>query len=211
MVLSLHWNPRVVMMTTLSSQVAPDVIIMTASIAIKLASWQLLDLGVFEQGSPSEVVLSNVITSSIDLWHARYIAQKEEYNCTVMFFGILGNPNHSHYNDVIMGVIASQITSLTVVFSTVYSDADQRKHQSSASLAFVRGIHRGPVNSSHKGPVTRKGFPFDDVFMTPADSPVQSTITLPTRKPSFWLVIIQLLAENFPVVFNSMSISGIIS
>ena len=42
-----------------------------------------------------------------------------------------------HYNDVIMGVIASQITSLTIVFSTVYSDAAQRKHQSSASLAFV--------------------------------------------------------------------------
>ena len=41
-----------------------------------------------------------------------------------------------------MGAIASQITSLTIVYSTVYSDADQRKHQSSASLAFVRGIHR---------------------------------------------------------------------
>ena len=50
-----------------------------------------------------------------------------------------------HYNDVIMGAIASQITTLTVVYSIVYSDADQRKHQSSASLAFVRGIHRGPV------------------------------------------------------------------
>ena len=47
-----------------------------------------------------------------------------------------------HYNDVIMGAIASQITSLTIVYSIVYSDADQRKHQSSASLAFVRGIHR---------------------------------------------------------------------
>ena len=51
--------------------------------------------------------------------------------------------------------------------STVYSDADQRKHQSSASLAFVRGIHRGPVNSPHKWPVTRKMFPFDDVIMKP--------------------------------------------
>ena len=47
-----------------------------------------------------------------------------------------------HYDDVIMGAIASLITSLTMVYSTVYSDADQRKHQSSASLAFVRGIHR---------------------------------------------------------------------
>ena len=56
-------------------------------------------------------------------------------------------------------------TSLTIVYSNVYLDADQRKHQSSASLAFVWGIHRGPVNSPHKWPVTRKMFPFDDVIM----------------------------------------------
>ena len=71
----------------------------------------------------------------------------------------------NHYYDVIMGMIASQITSLTIVYLSVYSDADQRKHQSSASLAFVWGIHRGPVNSPHKWPVTRKMFPFDDVIM----------------------------------------------
>ena len=72
-----------------------------------------------------------------------------------------------HYNDVIMSMIASKITSLTFVYSTVYLGADQRKHRSSASLAFVLGIHRGPVNSSHKWPVTRKMFPFDDVIMYP--------------------------------------------
>ena len=71
----------------------------------------------------------------------------------------------SHYNNVIMDTIVSQITSLTIAYSTVYSGADQRKHQSSASLAFVWGIHRGPVNSPHKWPVTRKMFPFDDVIM----------------------------------------------
>ena len=54
------------------------------------------------------------------------------------------------------------------VKSIVYSGADQRKYQSSASLAFVRGIHRWPVNSPHKGPVTRNMFPFDDVIMTKA-------------------------------------------
>ena len=64
-----------------------------------------------------------------------------------------------------MDAIASQITSLTIVYSTVDSDADQREHQSSASLTFVRGIHRGPVNSPRKWPVTRKMFPFDDVIM----------------------------------------------
>ena len=71
----------------------------------------------------------------------------------------------AHYHDVTMGTMASQITSLTIVNSSVYSGADQRKHQSSASLAFVRGIHRRPVNSPHKGPVTRKMFLFDDVIM----------------------------------------------
>ena len=70
-----------------------------------------------------------------------------------------------HYDYVIMGAMASQITSLTIVYSTVYSDSDQRKHQSSASLAFVWGIHRGLVNSPHKWPVTRKMSPFDDVTM----------------------------------------------
>ena len=70
-----------------------------------------------------------------------------------------------HYNDVLMSAMASQITSLTIVYSTVYSGADQRNHQSSASLAFVRGIHRGPVNSAFKGSVRRKMFPFDDVIM----------------------------------------------
>ena len=71
----------------------------------------------------------------------------------------------SHYCDVIMGTMASQITSLSIVYSTVYSGPDQRKHQSSASLAFVWGIHRWPVNSPHKWPVTRKMFPFDDIIM----------------------------------------------
>ena len=64
-----------------------------------------------------------------------------------------------------MSDMVFQITSFTIVYSIIYSGADQRKHQSSASLAFVRGIHRWPVNSPHKGPVTRKRFPFDDVIM----------------------------------------------
>ena len=72
---------------------------------------------------------------------------------------------HQHYSDVIMSTMASLITSLTSVYSAFHPGADQRKHQSSASLAFVRGIHRRPVNSPHKWPVTRKMFPFDDVIM----------------------------------------------
>ena len=69
-----------------------------------------------------------------------------------------------HYSDVIRGTLASPITSFTIVYSTVYSGKGERD-QSSASLAFVRGIHWWPVNSPHKGPVTRKMFPFDDVIM----------------------------------------------
>ena len=60
----------------------------------------------------------------------------------------------AHHSDVIMGAMASQITGVSIVYSTVCSAADQRKHQSFASLAFVRGIHRWTVNSPHKRPVT---------------------------------------------------------
>ena len=72
-----------------------------------------------------------------------------------------------------MGPMASQITSLTIVYSTVYSGTYQRKHQSSVLLGFVQGIHRWPVNSPHKWPVTRKMFPFDDVIMTCITNTVQ--------------------------------------
>ena len=72
----------------------------------------------------------------------------------------------THYSDVIMSTVASQITGVSMICPTVSSGADQRKHQSSASLSFVVGIHRWPLNSPHKGPVTQKTFPFDDVIMT---------------------------------------------
>ena len=87
------------------------------------------------------------------------------YALLVMLVGDLGKRNWIHYKNVIMTVVASQITSLTIVYSSVYSGAGRIKHLSSASLAFVRGIYRWPVNSSRKGPVTRKMFPLDDITM----------------------------------------------
>ena len=70
----------------------------------------------------------------------------------------------NNYNDVIMSAMASQITGVSNVYSTACSGTDQRKHQSSASLDFVRGIHRWPVNSLHKGPVKRKCFHLMKIF-----------------------------------------------
>ena len=64
-----------------------------------------------------------------------------------------------------MGSVASQITRVSIIYSTVCSGADQRKHYSSTSLAFVRDIHQWQVNSPHKEPVTRKMFPCADVIM----------------------------------------------
>ena len=64
-----------------------------------------------------------------------------------------------------MDAMASQFSSVSIVDSAVCSGADQRIYQSSASLAFVRGIHRWPVDSPHKGPVMRTKFPFDNVIM----------------------------------------------
>ena len=90
-----------------------------------------------------------------------------------------------HYSDVIISAMASQITNLTIVYSTVYSGAGQRKHQSFASLAFVWGIHQWPVNSRHKRPVTRKMFPFDDVIMSISGYRLQ-----PGRNMAWTMVII---------------------
>ena len=92
---------------------------------------------------------------------------------TVAFFVVVETWNSqtqnemhpNHHSDVIMSAMAILITRVSKVRSTVCAGADQRKHQSFASLAFVRGIHRWPVNSPHKGPVTQKMFPFDDVIM----------------------------------------------
>ena len=110
----------------------------------------------------STVYLLTKLSRNISSFSTRRATQYSEY---YDFSTKEVQSNTTHYDDVIMGAIASQITSLTVVYSAVYSGADQSKHQSSASLAFVWGIHRGPVNSPHKWPVTRKTFPFDDVIM----------------------------------------------
>ena len=69
-----------------------------------------------------------------------------------------------YHNDVIMSAMASQITNVSIVCWKVYLGTD-KKHQSSVSLVFVKGIHRWPVISPHKGPVTRKMFTFDDAIM----------------------------------------------
>ena len=96
---------------------------------------------------------------------------------------------NSYYSDVIIRAIASQITSLTIFYSTVYSVADQRKHQSSASLAFVRAIHRWPVYSPHKGPVTQKIFPFDYVIV------IAGNISA-NREPSINILCIYLMFDS---------------
>ena len=108
-----------------------------------------------------------------------------------------------HYCDVIMGTTTSQIISLVIVYSTVYSGADQRKHQSSASLAFAWGSHRWPVNSPHKRPVTRKMFPFEDViisfqlymeatgYSTSNTTPTLVRTTCVTRTPTGVVLILQ--------------------
>ena len=104
----------------------------------------------------------------------------------------------AHYSGIIMGTIASQITSLTIVYSNVYSDADRRSKKTPKIrvTGHMRGIHRGPVNSPHKWPVTRKMFPFDDVIMFRAESggiPSQRAFNVWVVKwtfiPHFWISV----------------------
>ena len=123
----------------------------------KVKDWNRLIMGI---GGPIDIERNR----------CELIIDDHDHDVCVTMLGWVDVPHSDrvdlrHYSDVIKGSIASQITSLTIVYSTVYSGTDQRKHQSVASLAFEWGIHRGPVNSPHKGPVTRKLVPFDDVIM----------------------------------------------
>ena len=93
---------------------------------------------------------------AINVWYIQFMPT----NCNLM--------PRLHYSEAIMATMASQITSLTVVYSTVQSGINKinkRKYQSSASQAFVQWIHRSPVNSRHKWPVKRKIFQSDEVIM----------------------------------------------
>ena len=96
------------------------------------------------------------------------------YDIRVIALGFNIDNKLFHYSDVVMGTMASQISSLAIVYANAYSVADQRKHQSSTSLAFVQGIHRWPVNSPHKWPVTRKMCQFDDGIMSYALPPLHT-------------------------------------
>ena len=91
--------------------------------------------------------------------------------------------------------MASQITGASVVYSTVFSGADQTKHQCSASLAFVRGIHRWPVNFPHKGPVTWKMIPFGDVIMMGCTLLLWLYICSYDANTYFWIQLMHVLIK----------------
>ena len=99
-----------------------------------------------------------------------------QVNCMIRY-------QFSHNSCVIMGTLTSQITGFSVVYSIVCSGTDQRKYQSSESLAFVRGIHWWPVNSPHKAPVMWKKFPLDDVVMVWLPNVGDSLFVSSIRKP----------------------------
>ena len=116
-----------------------------------------------------------------------------------------------HYSDVIMSSVASEITGAAIVCLTVCSGADQRKHQSSTSLAFVRGIHRSQVDSPHKGPLKREMFPFDDVIMIcPANIQVNCVI----KHGSFVQSVVKtclIWFKSMPFIAQDKSIESILN
>ena len=115
------------------------------------------------------IILTNddyLLTHICFTWH-----QQQQLHHNTLFLwrqinsaSLLPEGRYNHYTDVIMSAMACQITGISLAYWTVYSDENQRKRQSSASLALLRGIHRWPVNSQHKRPVTLKMFPLDDVI-----------------------------------------------
>ena len=118
-----------------------------------------------------------------------------------------------HYNDVIMSTMASQITSLTIVYWTVYSIPKSKK-TSKLYVTGLRGIHRWSVNSPHKGPLTRKMFPFDDLISVskrgPRILPISFRLTslwLTYDRPSAYKTIFKNTGSQRPL--ESTKISGI--
>ena len=120
---------------------------------------------------------------------------RDLFNCGTIFILLTLQRSHNGHD----GVSNHQ---LTIVYSSVYSGADQRKHQSSASLAFVRGIPRGPVNSPHKGPVTRQ------ICFHLVMSSCNCDLDISTHTPAF-LTCIPLCAcaiNNNPVLVRIMTL-----
>ena len=149
----------------ISVKTVDDFYIFGGKFKIKYLQWKH-DIISFEYETPLRWYdVTSVIRLQPDDNFHQHTVHPKKYAHSLRFVVFCCHLGMVHYSDVLMSVMASKITSLTIVYSTVYSGADQRKHQSSASLAFVRGIHRWPVNSPHKGPVMRKMFPFDDVIM----------------------------------------------
>ena len=104
--------------------------------------------------------LGTVVTSlEFTMKQSAQFHQPLSYDYADVLLGLFSNLKwNEHYDDVIMSTMASQITSLTVVYSTIYSDADQRKHQTPVSLAFVWGIHRDRRIPRTKGQLRGKCF-----------------------------------------------------
>ena len=101
-----------------------------------------------------------------------------------------------HYSGVIMSTLASQIISLTIVYSIVYSGTDQRKHQSSTSLAFVRGINQWPVNSPIQRASNAEMFPFDDVIIKFDDALQRKHLAVPWLWHNIETLSVLLLATD---------------
>ena len=116
-------------------------------------SWTILeissDIQTFTFGYSCQVELVNGILSNIIIW---------------IFVDAANDTSTTHWRHNERDGVSNHQPHDCLL--TVYSGAHQRKHQSSASLVSVRGIHRWAVNSPHNGPVTRKIFPVDDVVMS---------------------------------------------
>ena len=145
----------------------------TALFFIRCDKWfhlKIIGASIIHICSNSIFFISPILPYLVSWENARYLSGREHrrfYLITMQKVAWLPCQKYAsqYYIDVIMSAMAPQITGVSMVCSIVCSGADQRKHQSSGSLAFARGIHRWPVNSPHKGSVTRKMCPLDDVIM----------------------------------------------
>ena len=116
--------------------------------------WQLASIDSDNWSAPNrrQAIISTIVGFFINAYMRHICVTRPRWvKVSLSFF---------HCSDVIMSAMASQITSVSIVYSTVCSGEDQRKHQGAAPVAL-----EWPVNSPHRGLVTLKMFPFDDVII----------------------------------------------
>ena len=134
------------------------------------------------QNMPQTFLKGKVYTNMCSIGHMKCIihADDKQNKAKTVYDSLPACGSCTHYIDVIMRAMASQITGVTIVYvAFIHAQIKENIKARRYWPLFVRWIHRWAINYSHKEPLTRKMFPFDNVIM---NSYLHSVDVHPTRR-----------------------------